>query len=367
MEFRLSDEQVALCASVRKLLAARAPARTVFESDSIDAARTLWGQLSDAGLSTLGLDLPDLDLESSAIEQMLVAEELGRAAAPTPYIGLEAATLILSRSELPAAADLLGRALDGHIVVAALPAAYGGTVGVKASEEATGSVLHGEVLLVPGATWANTVLIIAEAEGSVRVYALDIDQAGCTVTPAPSIDPGSGLAAVTLDGAAAVPVLVDDADKSIHDAVLLATLLAAAESTGIAYTALHMAADYARTREQFGHPIGSFQAIKHKLADMVVDVENSRSACYGAAWKLRDGAEDAETFVHMAKAVAAEGGTHVAAQALQIHGGIGCTFEHPIHLYLRRAKANQLLYGDTPEHLESLAVEFLATEREHTR
>ncbi|MBF6207845.1 acyl-CoA dehydrogenase family protein [Streptomyces gardneri] len=359
MEFSLSSEQQALQENVRRLLATHSAARDMFTTDGPSSARDLWGRLNDAGLSTLGLRLEELDLESTAIEQMLVAEEIGRAAAPSPFVGLATATSILARSSRTEAGQLLEQVLDGRIVVAALPSAFGGTVAVKALGEGGDTTLHGEVLLVPGGAWADTVLVAAEANGSPAIYAVDVGAPGCVVQPTPSIDPGAGLAKLGLDSAAATPVLETEAEDAIQHATILAMLLTAAETTGVAHSALHLAADYARTRTQFGHPIGSFQAVKHKLSDMVVAVENARSACYGAAWKLHDNEPDAALYVHMAKAVAAESGPHVAADALQLHGGIGCTFEHDIHLYLRRAKTGQLLYGDANEHLDYLASAFL--------
>ncbi|MDQ0382835.1 acyl-CoA dehydrogenase family protein [Amycolatopsis thermophila] len=359
MEFQLTAEQVGLQQSVRRLLAARAAPRSAFTEEAPAQARALWAALNDVGLGALGLDLPQYELTSTAIEQMLVAEELGRAVAPVPFTGVAAATSLLSRGTERAAAHLLEQVIEGRITVAALPAATGAGVDVKAAAGDEGWTVDGEVAIVPGGAWAQTLLVVAHTtSGTPAVLAVELDAPGVTTTPLPAIDPTVGLAQVGFSRTPGVPVLVRDADEAISAASALATLLVAAESTGVAERALRIAAEYALTRRQFGHPIGAFQAIKHKLADMLVLVENARSACYGAAWQLSAGAE-ADLYVAMAKAVASESATQVAADALQIHGGIGCTFEHDIHLYLRRAKSGQLLYGDTAEHLDVIAAALL--------
>lgn len=362
MDFALSDEQLALRDTTRALLEKHAAPRACFTADDSASVRELWRRLSDLGVSALGLDLPESGLTTSAVEQVLVAEELGRVVAPTPFVAQAAATALLAKSASPAAAELLESAMDAAIVVAALPAVAPAPP-VTAARAADGWTLNGVVPVVPGAAWADIILVAADADAVVAVPA---DAPGVTVERAPSLDPTLGAATVRFENCAGTAVLEGaEAAEAVRAATRLAVLLTAAEATGVAERALRMAADYARTRHQFGHPIGAFQAIKHRLADMLIQVENARSACYGAAWAIRDGGSagiPVEEAVAMAKAVASEAAAKVTADALQIHGGIGCTFEHDIHLFLRRAKACQLLYGDGAVHLERIAVRVLDKE-----
>jgi len=145
--------------------------------------------------------------------------------------------------------------------------------------------------------------------------------------------------------------------ESVRSLQLLVTM-AAAEAAGAAALALEKTAAYARERRQFGLPIGTFQAVKHRLADMLVEVENARSAVYGAAWSLTD-VPDARLPVAMAQSVATQNAVDVVAAAIQLHGGIGMTWESDLHLYLRRAKALQATYGQPSRHRETIAAALL--------
>ena len=174
--------------------------------------------------------------------------------------------------------------------------------------------------------------------------------------PQPCIDrtrsiatvPAEVAGRVLLDDPAAVAEL--EADLRRRRAVLLA-----AESTGVARWCLEAAADYARIRRQFGVPIGTFQAVKHRLADLLIAVENARAATWGGAWSIASGWRDAPISAAMAKAVATENARIVANATLQLHGGIGMTWEHDVHLYLRRAKVNENLGGTPAEHFATVA------------
>jgi alkylation response protein AidB-like acyl-CoA dehydrogenase len=154
-----------------------------------------------------------------------------------------------------------------------------------------------------------------------------------------------------------------DVDRALNGGLRRARLLLAAESVGVAAAVLDRTSIYTRQREQFGQPIGTFQAVKHRLADILVAVENARSAAYAAAWAEHDGAAEAELLTSMAKAVAGEAAIFATAGGVQLHGGIAITWEHPMHAYLRRAKSNSALLGKPSWHLERIAAHLLDNQR----
>jgi alkylation response protein AidB-like acyl-CoA dehydrogenase len=182
------------------------------------------------------------------------------------------------------------------------------------------------------------------------------------------VDRTRSLASVTVTGRPGRVLLDDPAAVAALDAELarLRAVLIAAESAGVARWCLDTAAAYARTRRQFGVPIGTFQAVKHALADMLVRAENARSAAWGGAWSIANGWKDAPIAAAMAKAVATENARLVANAAIQLHGGIGVTWEHDLHLYLRRAKVNETLFGTPAEHFTTVAALLLDAPSEET-
>jgi alkylation response protein AidB-like acyl-CoA dehydrogenase len=355
MEFQLTDEQELLRDTVRSFLGDSLSLRRRYFDADAPPPLGLWRQLGELGVTGLAIDLPDLDTGSSVIEQMLVAEELGRVTAPAPFATAAAANSLLAASADPSSHRLLAEAVESRLVVAALPGI--GTIwpGLVADLRDGRASLRGTVPVVAGGAWADVVLVVATTGGGDDIVCrIDAGAPGVGIEPLRSLDPTTGLAALHLDDAAA-DIVLHDAGHDVARATDLATLLVASEATGVAEQATRMAADYARDRVQFGHPIGAFQAIKHKLADMVIGVENARSAVYGAAWAMHGDNPDTPVLVSMAKAVASEATVQVAAETLQIHGGIGCTFEADPHLYLRRAKTCALLFGSSVTHLERIA------------
>jgi len=178
-----------------------------------------------------------------------------------------------------------------------------------------------------------------------------IDADTATVTPRRGEDPTRAIADVTYDESA-IPddrLLPGLTEQRVRD---LAVTLAAAEAAGVAGWCLDTSVGYAKVREQFGQPIGSFQAIRHKCADMLLETENSHSAVYYAAWALDAGAEDAETAASIAKAYVGDASRKVCGEAIQVHGGIGFTWEYDLHMYFKRAKALEVQYGDAEYHRE---------------
>jgi alkylation response protein AidB-like acyl-CoA dehydrogenase len=166
------------------------------------------------------------------------------------------------------------------------------------------------------------------------------------------MDPGTRLAQVTLDGATVAAEARLPSDGALEFLLQHGAVAAAAEMLGASRRCLDMAVEYAKVREQFGQPIGSFQAIRHKCADMLLEVENSYSAIYYAAWALDHGAEDGPLAASVAKSYVNDAARKVCGDAIQVHGGIGFTWEYDLHLYFKRAKALEAMYGDAEYHRE---------------
>jgi len=185
------------------------------------------------------------------------------------------------------------------------------------------------------------------------LYLVETGGLGVSVSPLVGMDLGTRWANVRLEGAVATPLGRPNDGAATHQAILRrAALGAAAEMLGAARRCLEMSVEYAKVREQFGQPIGAFQAIRHKCADMLVEVENSHSAVYYAAWALDAGAEDATLATSVAKAYVGDASRKVCGESIQTHGGIGFTWEYDLHLYFKRAKALETMYGDADYHRE---------------
>jgi alkylation response protein AidB-like acyl-CoA dehydrogenase len=360
VDFSFSPDQQLLKNSARAFLHEHvkpAHVRALWD-DPRGESDTLWKEMAQLGW--LGLALPE-DAGGSAlglVETSILQEELGRAACPSPYLPTVLAATAIDRFGstaqksrwLPAVAGggaratvaLMERELDWA------PSA----TRTRAEERGGKVVLTGVKQFVPWAHVADVVLVPAVAGASLAVFAVETSAPGVTITPLTSMDPGLRLSTVTLDGATVA------AEARLPSAGTLDFLLqrgaigAAAEMLGAARRCLDMAVDYAKVREQFGQPIGSFQAIRHKCAEMLLDVENSHAAVYYASWSLEHGADDGPLAASVAKAYVSEASRKVCGDAIQVHGGIGFTWEYDLHLYFKRAKALEPMYGDADYHRE---------------
>jgi alkylation response protein AidB-like acyl-CoA dehydrogenase len=209
--------------------------------------------------------------------------------------------------------------------------------------------------VVDGAT-AGLVLVVAKAPEGLSLFAVEGNATGVERTALPTMDQTRKQARLTFSATPAKLIgTAGGAVDTLAKTQQLAAVALAAEATGGAQRCLDMAVDYAKTRIQFGRPIGSFQAIKHKCADMLVEVESARSAAYFAASEAADDSPDLASAASLAKAYCTDAFFHTAAESIQIHGGIGFTWEHDAHLYFKRAKSSQLMLGDPSSHREFLA------------
>ncbi|MGZ4708763.1 MAG: acyl-CoA dehydrogenase family protein, partial [Acidimicrobiales bacterium] len=200
------------------------------------------------------------------------------------------------------------------------------------------------------------VLVAARTAAGVSIFAVQGDAAGLTRTALSTMDQTRKQAKLEFADVPATLIGTDGGGWDVLSTVLdLAAVALAAEQVGGAQKCLDMAVEYAKVRVQFGRPIGSFQAIKHKCADMLLEVESAKSAAYYAGWCASEMNDELPSVASLAKAYCSDAYFHAAAENIQIHGGIGFTWEHPAHLYFKRAKSSELLFGDPTYHRELLA------------
>lgn len=343
----LTPDQEEIAHILGRLLSTRDGARAAVEGNSaIDGA--MWCNLAELGF--LGISLPGEHggVEMTLAEEVVAAEAMGRIVAPVPTTAAYAAAHILAASSLPEA-QRLGQALSaGEIVVGAALSAGEGVAGMTLTptENDDISTISGVIAdLVDGA--ALEVLLIP-ANG--RWWSVDVSHDGVTKTEIPSLDPTRRLARVELSDARAEAV----SDLPVRQLLSVVHTLIAGEAVGVAQSALDMTREYVLQREQFGQPIGRFQAVKQKLADCLIAVEAARSALWGAIRSIDAGFPDADA-ARLAKAKACEAASWVTAEAVQLHGAIGCTWEHDLHLLMRRAKHCSLTLGSPKHHVRMLA------------
>jgi alkylation response protein AidB-like acyl-CoA dehydrogenase len=201
---------------------------------------------------------------------------------------------------------------------------------------------------------ANLIVVAARLDGDVVLAAVDAGAAGLTRTPLSTMDQTRKQARLVFADVSARPI-GGDGWATLGKTLDLAAVALAAEQVGGAQKVLEMAVEYAKVRVQFGRPIGSFQAIKHKCADMLLEVESAKSAAYYAGWAAAEDNDELPVVASLAKAYCSDAYFHATAENIQIHGGIGFTWEHPAHLYFKRAKSSELMLGDPTYHRELLA------------
>jgi alkylation response protein AidB-like acyl-CoA dehydrogenase len=322
----------------------------------------LWSRLADTGL--LGLAIPEEYGGSGFgwVEMGVVAEETGRAlACPALLSSAVLATAALlycadeaSRKEL--LPSLAAGSLTATLAFTEDPGSWD-PVRVESSASPDGDrwLLDGHKSYVLDGHTAHLVLVVAATgPDEVGLFAVDSEAPGLTRDPLPTLDLTRKQARLEFVGTPA-QLIGADAANGLSRAMDVAAAMLAAEQLGGAARALEQAVEYAGVRHQFGRPIGSFQAIKHICADMLVDVEFARSAASHALWAADHDAGELPIATAVAQAYCSDAYVRVAGQNIQVHGGIGFTWEHPAHLYLKRAKSSQLLFGDAVWHRAKLA------------
>ena len=355
-DLQYSDVEQELRGNVRALLAVRAPqAATLARTESEQPVDTaLWRALADE-LGVTGLAVPEKSGGAGASwrETAVVLEELGRAAAAVPYLG----SAVLATAALLAVdeAVLLPRVASGEQVAAlAVPFATApGAAFPDAVRAESAGLLGGTVRLVADARTADVLVVPALSPDGPALYAVE----RFTAVPVTSLDMTRPLADLVLDAAPGRLLAEGDAAVRALDAALTAgAALLASEQLGVAEWALETTLAHVKERHQFGRPIGSFQAVKHRLADLWVTVAQLRAVARNAADALATGSADVPVAAALAQAFASQVVVTAAEEAVQLHGGIGFTWEHPAHLYLKRAKSSSIALGGADRHRGRLAV-----------
>ena len=353
MNFDFTDDQQAIKRTAREFLEARYRGGVVREL--VDDARGFtdaqWHEIAELGWP--GVIVPEEygGLGLGALELVVIEEELGYSLAPSPLLSTIAAELLLiaagsaeqRRRWLP---SLAAGEVRGTLAVYDEGAGWApGESGLHAAGDGT---LTATKVAVPDAGAAQ-LLVIAAAGG--RHFLVEADAPGVTISAQEPVDRTRKLHRVELCSAPAEP-LPEGADGTVELAYATIVTALAAESVGVGQRTMEMAVAYAKERAQFDRPIGSYQAVAHRCAQMLLEVEGARSLTYGAAWAIDHDRETAVRAASMAKAYAGEAGYRVSASALQVLGGIGFTWEHDLHLFLKRAVANAHAFGDGRWHRE---------------
>jgi alkylation response protein AidB-like acyl-CoA dehydrogenase len=348
---------------VRGFLQQKSSSRGVRALMDADGSRdeAVWAQIAEQ-LGLQGLTLPQEygGAGFGPVELGIVLEEMGRVLLVAPYF----ATVVLAGHTLIASGDdeakrrWLPGIADGSLTATVALAEESGSwdladVAATAEPQGAGWLVNGAKLFVVDGHTADLLLVVARVGSDIGVFAVEGDAPGVTRVKLEGLDRTRDLASVVLAEAPAIRVgAARDATawlSAVNDVALAAL---AAEAIGGAARCLELAVEYAKLREQFGRPIGSFQAIKHKCASLLVEIESGRSAAYHASAAVADPGPEASIAAALAKAFCSQAFTHAAKECIQIHGGIGYTWEHDAHLYLRRAKSSELLFG-TPSQLRT--------------
>ena len=374
MDIGFTEEQELLRDTARKFLDSECPTAFVRRMMASEAAVTpeFWTQLAENGW--LGITYAEEDGGSALglVDLVVLMEELGRAVMPGPY----PATVLLGGGVIAAAGSPAQRAQWlPRIAAGGAKATLAWTeanarwdaagIALPGREERGGFVLSGSKLFVPDAHQADVLVVAARTrdgstmEDGVSLFLVPRETPGVAVTVLPSVDETRKTCEVRLDNVA-LPgtALLGELHygwPALSGVVDRAAVALAAEMCGTAQRVLDMTVEYAKLRVAFGKPIGTYQGVKHRCADMLVDIENAKSLTYYAAWAVDEGDAEAAMAVSMAKAAASDASRRVCAAGIQLHGGIGMTWEHDLQLYLKRAKADEVAFGDATWHRERIA------------
>jgi len=366
VNFAFSEEQEELRRIVRQFLDAKSSEEAVREQMDTERGfdEAVWNQMG-AEMGLQGLIIPEEHGGQGYgyVELIVVLEEMGRRLLCAPYFStvvLAANALIHSGDAAAQQAHLPGIAAGETIATVAFTEPSGkwdeSGITLPATQSGDGWTLTGAKSFVLDGHTAGLIIVAARTGAGVSLFAVDGDAAGLTRTALSTMDQTRKQAKLEFSTTPATLIGTDGGGWDVLSTVLdLAAVALAAEQVGGAQECLDMAVQYAKDRVQFGRPIGSFQAIKHKCADMLLEVESAKSAAYYAGWCAAEMNDELPSVASLAKAYCSEAYFHAAAENIQIHGGIGFTWEHPAHLYFKRAKSSELLFGDPSYHRELLA------------
>ena len=350
MQFALDEDRALLARSTRELLekeASLATNRQIMESEPAGYSRALFKQLGELGYPSLLLTEEQGGLGAVAFAAVL--HEMGRVALPGPFLDVALAIKVLAGSASAAAKKWLARASAGEaiVVLARNETLTSGDVGAPTTSFSSGTV-RGVKRFVPSGLQADA-LIVETIGGLVLV---EKPAAGWNAKPMPTIDHAQRFAELTLDSPGALLCEGQAACKAIGEIDLLGALGASALLLGLMERALEITLAYTMERQAFGAPIAGFQALQHRAADMLLQTESARASVYRAAFAAEHQPEQAAYLIAVAKAWAGPAARLVCGEAIQMHGGVGFTWEYDPHVYLKRVKTLEQFYGSTRAQLE---------------
>ncbi len=378
MDFGFSEEQEMLRDAAKRFLADNCPTTFVRKMMAHDTAHDdgFWKKIVGLGWPALLIPEQYGGQGGTFLDMTVVAEEAGKALVPGPFFtsALLGVPLTIEGGSEDLKKNLLPRMAKGEFIgTLALAEAAGrfdaGGIELKATKRGTDYVISGEKFFVPDAHVANGMAVAvrtgagSKPEDGITLVLVGTKDKGVTITQLKTVDQTRRLCHVKFDNVTVAANNILGKENQgwpiLRRTLDIATAALSAEMVGTAQKALDLSVEYAKTRVQFGKPIGSFQAVKHKCVDMMVAVENARSLTYFACWTVEERAAEAATAVPMAKAYASDMAKNVTSEAIQVHGGIGFTWEHDMHLFHRRALAGEANFGNAPIHRESVAKSLL--------
>lgn len=365
MEFFASEEHDELRQSIRRFLEDKSPSaevrRLMETTEGYDPA--VWAQMGNQlGLQALAIPEEYGGAGFSFLEQVVALEEMGRALLCSPYFAsaVLAANAILTSGDIDMKKELLPGIASGEtIATLALTESDGrwdlDGVRLNGQETANGWVLDGHKMFVLDGHIADLVLVVGRTPAGLALFAVDKDTSGLVRTALPTLDQTRKLARLEFDHTPARLIgTAGEAATGLAKTLDLAVVALAAEQLGGAQACLDMTVEYAKIRYQFGRPIGSFQAIKHRCADLLLEIDSARSAVYYASWVAAEDSPELPAAASLAGSYCSQAYFHTAAETIQMHGGIGFTWEHDAHLYFKRAKSAEAFLGDPAYHREQL-------------
>jgi alkylation response protein AidB-like acyl-CoA dehydrogenase len=326
MNFDFTDDQRSIKSTAKEFLAARYKAdklRELAEAGEYDAA--IWDEMRELGWAGLFVDEEHEGQGLGMVELTILMEEMGYALAPSPFLSNAAAGLVIQH----AGSDEQKRRWLPGIATGEQPGALG-------------QLKNGTAPLVPDAEDASIIVLLDGSDARV------VERSAAQVEKVDTIDSTRKFASVSADGGEALEGDVEGGLDRVATAI-------AAELTGVAQRTMEMAVDYAKERKQFERPIGAYQAVSHRCAQMLMEVESARALTYFAAYAADSEPEELSLAASSAKAYASDAGWRVSASSLQVHGGIGFTWEHDLHFFLKRAKTDGHLFGTARQHRDRVA------------
>lgn len=367
MNFGLNESQTTLKNTVRKFLAAECPpanVRKIIETENaLDP--TLWKKMAEQGW--MGMIFPEEygGFGMGAVEMAVALEEMGRALLPGPFLSTLTAGAVINEAGDDAQkkrylAPICSGTAKSTLALLEDKASWAPpAVSMRAVSKGGQYALNGRKLFVSDAGAADFLVVAARLDGDLALFVVPKDAHGLNISAMSGMDLTRKLYEVTFENVMAEPEAMlasgQHAAAALDRALNIATVAICAEMTGGMQRLLEITVEYAKTRKQFGKVIGSFQAVQHQCADMLVYTESSRSAAYYAAYSITEGTPDAAAAVSVAKSYASDAYRECGNRAIQVHGGMGFTWENDCHLYYRRAKASELAFGDALYHRERIA------------